>query len=225
MRLGECHCLCVRRFALLPVVLMGLVLAGCGGTGRSQGTKPTGIASIAPRCAQYPRPGMTCSSPDGAWSVRYTRNPGTLWVTRLGPVSVRAYQSKDSCCTYITWAKPHTLLFDDDYRLMRLDPITRKHTMIASWSNFVVSPNGRWIAGWASGPPEEAETVGVLSVAGTTCLVVPHNPHQSDEAAGFTQDSKNVIVARSPFVPNNGTTGSPQLVQYAISSLRASKHC
>ncbi|HLX31793.1 MAG TPA: hypothetical protein VKR79_03375 [Gaiellaceae bacterium] len=168
---------------------------------------------------------MTCRSPDGAWSVTYTPSPGTLWVKRPGSGAVRAYRSRDSCCTYITWAEPHTLLFDDDYRLMRLDPVTRRHAMIANWSDFVVSPDGRWIAGWDFTPPEEAGTVGVLSVDGKTCLVVPHNARLSDEAAGFTQDSKNVIVVRWPFVPNNGTTGSSQLVQYPISALPASKHC
>lgn len=185
-----------------------------------QGVKPTGIAAIAPQCAQYPSPGLTCRSPDGAWEVTYTRGPGTLWLTgRRTGVRFRAYHSTDSCCTYITWAKPHTLLFDDDYRLMTLDPATRKLTLLAGFSDFVVSRDGRWVAGFALHPPEDAETVGVLSLADRTCLVVPHTSHQTDETAGFTRDNQGVIVERSSFSPNEGATGSRHLVQFALSSL------
>jgi hypothetical protein len=188
-----------------------------------QGTKPTGTVATSLQCALYPTPGTACRSPDGAWSVTYKR--GQLLVARRGQRGVRAYQSDSFCCDYITWAKPHTLLFDDDYQLMRLDPVTRKHRTIAGWSDFVVSPDGRWIAGWGQGSEISPERVGVRSVEGKTCLVVPRDSHQKDEAAGFTQDSKNVIVKRWPYEPDNGATGPSQLVQYAISSLPTSKDC
>jgi hypothetical protein len=139
------------------------------------------------------------------------------------------YQSNDDCCSNVMWAKPHTLLFDDDYRLFRLDPVTRKHTLIAGWSDFFVSPDGRWIAGWAYSGEDSAappETVGVLSIDGKTCLAVPHRSHENDVAAGFTRDGKSVVVKRQPYDPGNGITSSDyKLVAYAISSLPTSKDC
>lgn len=213
-----------RAAAVLPLV--GLLATGCGIGNPDQGSQPTGTASIAPQCAQYPDPGLTCRSPDGAWTLSFTRGPGTLWLThRRAHRRIRAYTSSNSCCTYISWVKPHTLFFDDDYRVMRLDPATRKHTTIAGWSDFFASPDGQWLVGWASGSPEEAETVGVRSTAGATCLVVPRTASESDEAVGFTPDSQNVVVSRRPFSPNNGPTGPSHLVQYAIASLPASKRC
>jgi hypothetical protein len=170
-----------------------------------------------------PISGAACRSPDGAWSVAYTG--GSLRLRHRGSASAWAYKSYDSCCTNVMWARPHTLLFVDDYRVFRLDPVTRKHTIIAGWSNIVVSPNGRWIAGWDLSSAIDSETVGALSGDGKTCLVVPQTSHESDEAAGFTPDSKSVIVKRWRFEPNNGPTGSSHLVAYAISSLPPSTRC
>lgn len=205
--------------------LLAVITTGCGGA--SRGMKPTSVAASTQACAQAPASGMTCRSPDGAWTVRFYSGPGTLWLARRGggPSWVKAYRSHDACCAEITWAKPHTLLFDDDYRLFHLDPATRRHMKVAGWSTFVVSPDGRWIAGYDQGPPEEAETVGVIPISGARCGTVPHTAHQSDEVVGFTADSKNVIVARSDFVPNNGPTGSSSLIQYAINGLQPSSGC
>lgn len=129
------------------------------------------------------------------------------------------YHSTDSCCDFITWVKPHLLLFDDDYRVMKLDPATRKVSVIAGFSNFVVSPDGRWVAGFAAGPPELAESVGVLSLRKRLCLEVVHGSRQTDQIAGFTRDSKGVIVERSAFIPNESATGPRQLVQFPLTSL------
>lgn len=207
------------RFALLA--LIGLLLAGCGGT---TGTAVSHSDVTAAAICQPPE--MSCPSPDGVWSVAYPH--GSLRVSHRGSREVVVYQSNDACCTNITWAKPHTLLFDDDYRVFRLDPVTRKHRMIASWSDFVVSPDGHWITGGAyvGGSAAPPETVGVLPMDGKTCLAVPHSSHESDEPAGFTHDGKSVVVTRRPFEPNNGITSSSlKLVSYAISSLPASKDC
>lgn len=164
----------------------------------------------------------SCLSPDGVWKLTFRgRGPGgSLFLTRHGtgrPVPM--YHSSDSCCSFIAWARPHLLLFDDDYRVFTLDPTTRKSTLISGFSNFVVSPDGRWVAGFAVHPPEDAETVGVLSLRSRRCLVVPHTPHQTDEVAGFTRDSKGVIVERSGFIPNDAPTASKHLVQFALASL------
>jgi hypothetical protein len=199
--------------------LLGMFLAGCGGGGAEVSASDV---TAARDCTLVSH----CPSPDGAWAVTA---PGSILISHRGSRrEVSMYQSNDSCCTNVMWAKPHTLFFVDDYRVFRLDPATRKHTVIASWSDFFVSPDGRWIAGFAyvGGSVAPASTVGVLSIDGKTCLAVPHSSHESDEAVGFTRDGKSVVVKRQPFVPNNGVTSSDyKLVSYAISSLAASKDC
>lgn len=213
---------------LLVVPLLGLTLAGCGESVTAVSDADVAEAAV---CAQYPTSGTSCSSPDGAFSVTFTGTEprGSIELSRGGARSVLVmYHSTNACCTDVTWAKPHTLLFDDDYQLIRLEPLTRTHTTIASWSDFVVSPDGRWIAGYSyvGGSAAPALTVRVLSVDGKTCLAVPHGSHESDSPAGFTRDGKRVIVGREPYDPGNGVTGGPsQLVSYAISSLPASKQC
>lgn len=158
------------------------------------------------------------SSPDGAWRLIY-RNE-SLVLTRTGSGKwVRMYHSTDACCSYITWVKPHMLLFDDDYRVMTLNPATRRVAVIAGFSDFLVSPDGQWMAGYAGAPPEESETVGVVSLRKPLCLEVPHGSHQTDEIAGFTRSSKGVIVVRRGFIPNSNATGPNQLVQFTLTSL------
>lgn len=126
------------------------------------------------------------------------------------------YHSADACCTNLTWARPHLLLFDDDYRVFTLDPTTRAVRAIAGFSEFLVSPDGRWMAGFAGQPPELPETVGVVSLRKPGCLVVPHGTQETDEIAGFTRDSKSVIVGRTDLE----SSGRPsRLVQFALSAL------
>jgi hypothetical protein len=211
--------------ALAGTCAIALLAAGCGGSGTPPGAKPTGTASITQQCLQYAGPGTggtTCRSPDGAWKVTYRR--AGLYLNRRGTgTSLRMYHSNDSCCDMITWVRPHTLLFVDDYRVFRLDPATRRRSKIAGFSNFVVSPNQRWLAGWADAGPNETSTVDIESTKGTNCLAVPHTPHQTDTAAGFTPDGKNVIVRRMQFSTSGGPYGLARLVQYAIGSLHG--HC
>lgn len=208
----------------VAVLLVGLVVGGCG-SGARDGSKPTGIASAAAQCAQYPYAGLTCRSPDGRWTLTY--EPGHIYVTgRASHKRLLVYRSRDACCDMISWVKPHALLFVDDYRVFRVDVapggISSLHRIkIADWSNFVISPDERMIAGWADAGPEDSSTVEVEPSTGGDCFSVPHTAHESDTAVGFTKNGRAVIVARSPFSPNDGVTGPSHLVQYALASLRA----
>jgi hypothetical protein len=86
---------------------------------------------------------------------------------------------------------------------------------LGALSEAVVSPDGRWIAGTGSAGPERpiARTAYALGVDAKKCLVVPG---MSLGVAGFTSDSKAVIVER--------TAGDePERRQFAIASLAA--HC
>jgi sugar lactone lactonase YvrE len=84
-------------------------------------------------------------------------------------------------------------------------------TQLGALNDFVVSPQGQWVAGaGASGPGDPvATTVYVLGVGAKKCLVVPGT---SADAAGFTRDGKAVIVQR-------GHSGKEHLRQFALSSL------
>jgi hypothetical protein len=121
------------------------------------------------------------------------------------------YHSSNDCCADIAWARPHLLLFLDYPLVESLDPTTRMVTQIGALNDFVVSPQGQWVAGaGASGPGDPvATTVYVLGVGAKKCLVVPGT---SADAAGFTRDGKAVIVQR-------GHSGKEHPRQFALSSL------
>jgi len=131
-----------------------------------------------------------------------------------------AHGEIDSCCYELTWVTPHVLVFDNvDFLVLALRPPSMHARLLAQASDFVVSPNGKWVAVWSSTPPDVAQTVAVVSIDGTTCLAVPRSSNENDTAAGFTADSRNVIVSRT-------TRGSSQqLVGLAISSLPRKRDC
>jgi hypothetical protein len=190
-------------------------LAACGGSG----TAPTGPAVKAPQCPVTRLSSKltvgTCRSPDGAWRLRFRQGTeyGRLFLARRSQgKGVQMYHSNNDCCTDIAWARPDLLLFLDYPLVESLDPATRIVTVLGDLNDFVVSPNGRWVAGsGASGPGDPvATTVYVLGVGAKKCLVVPGS---SADAAGFTRDSKAVIVNR------NVHPLETQLRQFALSSL------
>lgn len=94
---------------------------------------------------------------------------------------------------------------------------------MAYGSDFVVSPNGRWVAVWSATPPGLPQAVTLVSTDGKTCLAVPRSSQQSDIPTGFTADSRNVIVSRSESF--GSPDGVQRLAQFAISSLPAKSTC
>jgi hypothetical protein len=199
----------------VAVVEFGVVLAGCGS---STGTTPTGAALRAPQCPVTRVSSKltvgSCRSPDGAWRLRFRQGTakGRLFLARRGErTGVEMYHSSNDCCADIAWARPHLLLFLDYPLVESLDPTTRMVTQIGALNDFVVSPQGQWVAGaGASGPGDPvATTVYVLGVGAKKCLVVPGT---SADAAGFTRDGKAVIVQR-------GHSGKEHPRQFALSSL------
>jgi hypothetical protein len=119
------------------------------------------------------------------------------------------YSELGCCWTHITWAKPHLLLFIDDFQVMSLDPTTRKVHWLAQLNDLAVSPDGGWFAGKGASLSPYAY---VLSTGGRTCLVVPG---RSVGVQGFTRDSKGVIILRAYKYTKT------RLVQYSFSTLRA----
>ena len=135
----------------------------------------------------------TCHSPDGKWSVVYTQttppgHPGgfcTLRVTDLATGRVEEIRDGTQCNQGI-WIG-HTYLVQvnalgHNGRVVSLDPPSRHITVLAHFDTYVVSPNGRWIAGESASPSQVGEPgpalIAVLSPANHTCRVVtqPHPP-------------------------------------------------
>ena len=159
----------------------------------------------------------TCHSPDGAWTLKLRQGTsyGRLFLARRGQSkSVQMYHSSNSCCQYMAWARPHLLLFVDYPLVQSLDPTTRKVTLLGDLNDAAISPNGAWVAGSGAAGPDDsvATTVYILSVGARKCLVVPGT---AVAAAGFTRDSKSVIVRRGFH------HGKWQLAQFPLSSLSA----
>jgi tricorn protease-like protein len=136
------------------------------------------------------------------------------------------YRSNDSCCDQITWVAPHTLVFVDDYRVKTLNPSSRRIKQIAGFSDFAVSPNGRWVAGYADTGGHAAEFVDVVPLAGGECLAVPKKPDQDDADPSFSSNSAVVYVERRHFSTKLGyDVGPTVMVQYRLSMLRTIPTC
>jgi hypothetical protein len=189
---------------LLPL-LVTVVLVGCGGTTKSAFV---GRAVHAPLCYQGRPTPKPCRSPDGRWTVRFKagipgRLPGRLVVTQLatGEQTVD-YSSLEECCDDITWARPHTLVFADDYRTFVLDPTKGKATFLAGFTDFYVSPDGRWVAGYAEAPSSQPQPAGLVSLATGKCVLIPgyqdtigssfRQPAPTDR--GFSRNGEYVVV-------------------------------
>lgn len=203
--------------AAAAIIAFALALAGCGGG--DNGTAPTGEPHNLPLCPASGDSSLTkpCRSPDGAWrlTLRHGTANGRLSLARRGQNNgVEMYHSNNACCTFLTWAKPHLLLFLDYPLVETLDPVTRTVTLLGDLNGFDVSPDGHWVAdAGAAGPNDPvAHTVYVLGVGARKCLVVPGT---SVTAAGFTPDSRAVIVQRQ-YDPDSGEF---KLRQFDLSSL------
>jgi hypothetical protein len=169
-------------------------------------------------------------SPDGKWSVAFSRQNGygrLDLIERSTGKRHRMYRSNDSCCDQITWVmKPHTLVFVDDYNVKTLDPVSRRVVRIAGFSNFVVSPNGRWMAGWASCGGHCAETVEVVPLTGGVCRKVPHRSDQDDSYPFFSRDSRSVTVLRQRFDTKlREPVGSSRQITTQLSALQPVATC
>jgi hypothetical protein len=173
--------------------------------------------------------GFSQRSPDGTWSVRFTRENGygRLDLTqRSSGERYRMYRSNDSCCDQISWIAPHLLIVVDDYNVKTLDPANRTVRRIAGFSNFVVSPSGRLVAGWADSGGHSPQTVEVVPTAGGTCMAVPRRPDQDDSAPAFTADSRALVIERQHFDLKLGyDVGATREVRVPLTALRPVRSC
>jgi hypothetical protein len=196
------------------LVLVGLALIPAGAVVARASSPPTGVAE---------------RSPDGKWSVLYSRKNGygRLDMTNLRTGRrYRMYRSNDSCCDGITWVKPHLLIFVDDYNVKTLDPTNRRVLRIAGFSDFTISHDGRLVAGYADSGGHAAETVDVVPITGGHCRTVPRLPDQDDSSPIFSRDDKAVTVVRQHFDLKLGyAVGQPRRVTVPLTALTPVKAC
>jgi tricorn protease-like protein len=139
--------------------------------------------------------------------VTHRNGYGSLKVEAAGKMRT-LYRSNDSCCTNVVIASPTLVAFDDDYNVKTVDLRTGHVSRIAGFSNFVVSPDGLWVAGWSYGP-FEAEQVGVVSITGNRCLRVPKPGWADDWSPYFSPDSKRVDYMQRRFDETIGEDRGP----------------
>ena len=215
----------VRRARVAGLLLGIALLAACGAVKNKPSVQSVARAIYARPCFSKswrfrkteasPSP---CRSPDGAWAVRldHDRLTVTRTATRRPIVPDRALA--DVTGDQVTWVAPHSLFFSINYRVFRFDPSTRKVRFIAEFSDFVVSLNGRRLAGFAD-LANVFNTVGVITLATGRCVRVPPKTDESDEIgdyfpnSGFTRTGGVVVAARD-------LSARVTLRTYPISSLR-----
>jgi hypothetical protein len=193
---------------VLFVVLVGLTLVSAGTVTARASSPPTGLAE---------------RSPDGKWSVLYSRRNGygRLDVTNLQTGRrYRMYRSNDSCCDDVTWVKPHLLIFVDDYKVKTLDPNARRAVRIAGFSQFALSHDGRLVAGYAESGGHAAETVEVVPIAGGRCRAVARRLDQDDSSPSFSRDDHALTFLRQRFDRKLGyAVGKPRRVTVPLTAL------
>lgn len=115
------------------------------------------------------------------------------------------YKSNDACCSNVVAISSRMVAFDDDYNVKTVDVDDGRVDRIAGFSNFVVSPDGRWLAGWAESGGHGPETIGVVSADGATCLAVPKPQNADDFDPSFSADGKRLFFTRRRFDPHTRT--------------------
>jgi hypothetical protein len=175
----------------LPVAALAvaLVVAGCRAASRTHTT----TAAAAPPSTVVD----SVDSPDGTHVALVKSDPGSTY-THIEVVSGHARSGKtvydnEGCCDGLVWASPNLLVFADDYETITVNTLTGNTTTIAHFSNFVVSPSGRWVAGYSySGHGKQY--VFVVSIAGGGCRIVPSKPAEDVQDPYFSANGRLHIL-------------------------------
>jgi tricorn protease-like protein len=202
-----------------------LVLAACGSSAQKQTRRSIERNHAKPA---FVLPGEEVLSPDARLLAFVKVVPVTdgavayLSVKPAGGGKARAlYSSSDACCSNLTWASRQVLVFDDDYHVKTVNLNTGKVKFIAWFSDFSVSPNGRWIAGWSYSGGHSPRGIFVVSITGNDCGAVPRPPSADDSYPNFSSDNKRLFFQRQRFDPKLGhDVGSAHVVSIPVTQLR-----
>jgi tricorn protease-like protein len=188
---------------------------------------PVALAAIlvAGGCGSASRPASTTTAQPQMFVTR-KNGYGSLKVVEGGKTRT-LYRSNDSCCTNLVVVTPTLVAFDDDYNAKTIDLATDEVHRIAGFSNFVVAPDGRWVAGWADSGGHSAQLIGVVSINGNACLTVPKPKWADDSGPYFSADSKRLFFARRRFDPvSEEDTGPGYDLSVLVSKLpRSQRPC
>jgi hypothetical protein len=215
----------VRTRVSVGLLVAVVVCSGCGASHTAATTSTRSTRPVKHRVLVDP----AVVSPDGKSfaSVRhvFVASTGSIGYLDLGkrgtPDKRTVYSSSDSCCTEITWVSPSLIAFDDDYNVKTLDLSTGRVRRIATFSNFSVSADGRWVAGWKFSGGHSPETIGVVSITGSDCRTVPRPKNADDFNASFSSDAKRLMFVRQRFDLKRGEDVGPgRVVTVSLSDLR-----
>ena len=206
----------------LPVPLVASVLmlaSGCGSaphTSTRVAPNPKGHRVVVEPAVRSPGGGQV------AQVEHVLSRKGSIGFVHVGPngrTTRTVYSSNEACCSNVRWVSRRIIIFDDDYRVKTVDVVTGRVQTIATFSNFTVSSNGRWVAGWALGG-HSAEQIGVVSISGGSCRVVPKPANADDTEPRFSADSSRLTFQRRRFDGHDDEPGTLHLVTVSMSSLR-----
>ena len=155
----------------------------------------------------------------------FVTQTGSTGYLDIGPVGASAkrtvYSSNDACCSNLVWATPRLIVFADDYRVKTVDVTTGRVRRIADFSNFSVSHDGRWVAGWANSGGHGPQTIAVVSITGTNCRVLPRPKPADDSDPRFSADGRRLSFMRRRYDPKlNEDTSSGHVLTVPVMNLR-----
>jgi hypothetical protein len=200
--------------------LLILALSGCNSGHRmdsrsKQANEPSQLPVVY---------GTQSTSPDGKRMAVVTHDASRL---EVGPAAGHGpwqtlYVSPYTLTTDLYWATPNLIAFgDSNVEANTIDVRTRRvHLRLATATSFNVSSDGRWVAWSRVDGPEAPDRVGIVSITGRECLLVPRPRNRSDSLAFFKPGVKRLFFLRTPYDPQRGVVGSGRSISLLMSSLR-----
>jgi hypothetical protein len=95
--------------------------------------------------------------------------------------------------------RPHRLIFGDVVKgVFSLNPAIRKLNFVANLGDFSISPDGRWLVGFAL-PLSLSEKIGLISLTTGRCVLVPGGQgidKFSVSHLGFSPSGNDVVTAK-----------------------------
>ena len=207
----------------IGMLAAGVALAAAGCSSGHHAAKPSNEANTPSQAPVVYATAVT--SPDGKRIAVVTHNRTAL---EVGPASGghrrTIYRSTPDdgggITTDVYWASPSLIAFGDAFEVNTIDVRTRRVHTIADASSFTLYSDRRLIVWSVSGGPETPDRVGVVSMTGAECLVVPTPKNKTDTGAFFKPGVKRLFILRGPFNSPHPRSGDNRIISVALSSLR-----
>jgi hypothetical protein len=196
--------ICLAAFTVAAVI----VGSGCDSTRHAATTQSTPPPESIVRVVFDP----AVPSRDGD-RIAVVRHVGSASYLEVGPANRRhlrtVYTARDSCCGDLAWAARWLVVFDNDYRVLTLDVRSGRLRQIAGFSDFQLSKDGRWAAGWARAPmtPKPLGSSRSRARAAASCRgrATPPTPTRSSRRTGNASSSCASRSSRARAAPGPAT--------------------